>query len=286
MTRTVVITGASSGIGRASALLLARSGFTVFAGVRKASDADALRREGGEHVVPLLVDVTDRDMIASAAEEVERRVGEHGLDGLVNNAGVGLAVPMESVPLDEVRRLFEVNVFGQLAVTQAFLPAIGRARGRIVDVGSVGTHVALPFGGVLAGTKSALGAFNDALRLELRPFGIRVVLIEPGSIHTPAVEKTLGAAESAVRALPIEAAERYGEMLRTFMRRAYEREKRGSPPEVVARVVLEALTARKPRARYLAGKDAWRLATLPRVLPRRLLDRVELRLLGLPAKTG
>jgi NAD(P)-dependent dehydrogenase (short-subunit alcohol dehydrogenase family) len=234
----------------------------------------------------LRIDVTDGTSITSASERVTERTGARGLDGLVNNAGIGLAVPLEHVALADVRRLFEVNVFGPLAVTQALLPALRLARGRIVDIGSIGAHLALPFGGVLNGTKSALAALNDALRLELRPFGIHVVLVEPASIATPAVAKTLGGADEAIRALPSAGAARYGASLRTFMEKGYQREKHGSPPDVVARTVLEALTARRPRSRYRVGKDARPLAWLPRLVPGPLLDRLELRFLGLPAKFG
>jgi NAD(P)-dependent dehydrogenase (short-subunit alcohol dehydrogenase family) len=200
----------------------------------------------------------------------------------VNNAGIGLAAPMESVPLDEVRRVLEVNLVGPIAVTQALLPAIRRARGRIVNIGSIGAHVALPFGGVLSGSKSALASVSDALRLELRPFGVEVVLVEPAAIATPAVEKTLGGPDAAVRALPEDAVHLYGASLRTFMKRAYAREMQGSSPEIVARVVLRALTAWRPRVRYFVGKDARRMVWLSRVLPARLVDRLELRVLGLP----
>jgi NAD(P)-dependent dehydrogenase (short-subunit alcohol dehydrogenase family) len=283
--QTVLVTGASSGIGHATAKTLASHGFEVFAGVRKPSDAEKLRADH-EHIRPVILDVGDRASVASAAERVERELAGRGLDGLVNNAGTGLAAPMEYVSLDEVRRQLEINVIGQLAVTQALLPLVRRAVGRIVNMGSVGAHIAIPFGGVLCAAKSALTSFNDALRLELRPFGIHVCLIEPASIATPAVDKTLGDAEAVIRALPDEGRARYGTMLRAFIKRAYEREKHGSPPEEVAEIVLHALTDERPRARYLAGKDARRLVALPWALPARVVDRIRLRLLGLPTKFG
>lgn len=277
--RTVVITGASSGIGRASAVRLARSGFRVYAGIRAEADAAALRAEHPA-IEPIAIDVTDATAIAAARQRLEREID--GLGGLVNNAGIGLVAPMEHVPLGEVRRQFEVDVFGQIAVTQALLPLIRRARGRIVNMGSVGGHIAMPFGGVLCGCKSALHAMNDALRLELRPSGIHVCLIEPGSIRTPAVDKTLGDVDRAIQALPLDGREHYGEMLRAFHRRAYQRERSGSPPEVVARAVHHALTATRPRIRYPVGQDARLLATLSRVLPDRWLDAIRIRLFGLP----
>jgi NAD(P)-dependent dehydrogenase (short-subunit alcohol dehydrogenase family) len=284
--RAVVITGASSGIGRATALYMAEQGFRVFAGVRKQKDAETLRTESGGRVVPVELDVTDRATIESAARTVQAQVGEHGLDGLVNNAGIATPAPIEYMSADVLRRQFEVNVFGQVAVTQAFLPLIRRARGRIVNIGSVGSHIALPFGGALCGSKGAFTLLSDALRLELRPFGIHVCLIEPGAISTPAVDKTLGDAEALIGSLPPEGAARYGTKIREFMRRGHERETKGSPPAVVAEAIHHALTARRPRLRYPVGADARMLVTLPRVLPERALDRVRLRMLGMDTKFG
>jgi NAD(P)-dependent dehydrogenase (short-subunit alcohol dehydrogenase family) len=281
-----VVTGASSGIGRSTSLLLARRGFRVFAGVRTEWDAESLRAEGGIRLVPIELDVTHSSSIAAAVELIDEHLGGQGLDGLVNNAGIGIAVPIEGVATDVLRHHFEVDVFGQIAVTQAFLPLIRRARGRIVNMGSVGGHLAIPFGGVLCGCKSAFGSLSDALRMELHPFGIRVSVIEPGSIHTPAVEKTLGDVEGAIAALPPATARRYGPLLRKVARRAYEREKGGSSPDVVARVVYRALTARRPRIRYHVGKDARLLAALPRLLPDRVLDAARLRLFGMPTSFG
>jgi NAD(P)-dependent dehydrogenase (short-subunit alcohol dehydrogenase family) len=284
--KAVVITGASSGIGRATALYLAERGFRVFACIRKQADGEALRTESGGRVVPVVLDVTDRATIASAARAVQEQLGEHGLDGLVNNAGIATPAPIEYMTEEVLRRQFEVNVFGQVAVIQAFLPLVRRARGRIVNIGSVGSHIAIPFGGALCGSKGAFSLLSDALRLELRPYGIHVCLIEPGAISTPAVDKTLGDAEAVIGALPPEGAARYGTKMREFMRRGHERETKGSPPEVVADAIHHALTARRPRLRYAVGADATMLVTLPRVLPDRALDQVRLRMLGLRTAFG
>jgi NAD(P)-dependent dehydrogenase (short-subunit alcohol dehydrogenase family) len=284
--KSVVVTGASTGIGRATAMLLAKRGFRVFAGVRNPWDAESLRSEGGARVIPIQIDVTDARSIAAAVDEIEQHLDGEGLDGLVNNAGIGVAVPVEGVAAEILRHHFEVDVFGQIAVTQAFLPLIRRNRGRIVNMGSVGGHITMPFGGILCGCKSALGSISDALRLELHPFGIRVSVVEPGAIHTPAVEKTLGDVEGAIAALPVATARRYGPLLRRVVRRAYEREKNGSPPEVVARVVHRALVARRPRIRYRVGRDARLLTALPRFLPDRVLDAARLRVFGMPTSFG
>ena len=281
--KTVFITGASTGIGHASAIHLSRNGFLVFAGVRKTSDADRLTKAGGDNVVPVAIDVTDDASIAAAVESVRPRLAARGLDGLVNNAGIGISGPVEHVTKATLLHQFEVNVFGQIAVTQAFLPLIRQARGRIVNMGSVGSHISMPFGGALCATKSAFLSLNDALRLELHPFGIHVSMIEPAAINTPATDKMLGDVDAVIAALPPEGKVRYGDMLREFTRRAYEREQAGSPPEVVAAAVLHALVDEHPRARYPVGKYSTVLVNLPRFLPDNLLDRIRYRMFGLPA---
>lgn len=283
---SVFITGASSGIGRATALLLAGHGFRVFAGVRKPTDGASLASQSAGRIVPIEIDVTIPDAVTAAAQKVDEQVGDDGLGGLVNNAGIGTPAPVEYMGTEALRRQFEVNVFGQVAVTQAFLPLIRRGKGRIVNVGSVGSHIAIPFGGALCGSKGAFTLLSDALRLELRPYGIHVCLIEPGAISTPAVEKTLGDAEAIIAALPPEGAARYGDKLREFVRRGHAREANGSRPEVVAEAIRHALTARRPRLRYAVGKDARMMVALPRILPERALDRLRLRTLGLSSTFG
>jgi NAD(P)-dependent dehydrogenase (short-subunit alcohol dehydrogenase family) len=281
--QVAVITGTSSGIGRACALLLAREGFQVFAGVRRPEDGDKLVVETGNRLIPLIIDVTDIASITAAVKDVTVRLQGRGLGGLVNIAGIGVSGPLEYVTTAEVLKIFQVNVFGQLAVTQAFMPLIRKARGRIVNMSSVGAHLALPFGGVLTASKGALGLMSDALRMELRPFGVRVCVVEPGAIRTPAVEKTLGDVEGVIRRLPTEGARWYGDMLRAFTKRAYVTELNGSPPEVVARAVHHALTAARPRIRYTVGKGAKLLTILLRLLPDRLLDSIRTRIFGLSA---
>ena len=191
---------------------------------------------------------------------------------------------MEYATDEEMRKIFEINVFGQIAVTQAFLPMLRRAKGRIVNIGSVGVHIALPFGGLLNASKSALRSLNDALRLELRSSGVRVVIVEPGAIKTPAVDKTLGDVEGVIRSLPAKGAEEYGDVMRTFARRAYAMESHGSDPDVVARAIEKALSADRPKVRYAAGKHATVLALVGILVPAVVLDVVLLRVLGLHRK--
>ena len=284
--KTAVVTGASSGIGRASVRKMIEAGWRVFATVRKSEDGASLRSAFGGGVTPLFLDVTDRASITAAAEQVGSQLQGQGLDGLVNVAGIGMARPIEYVALSDLQEAFDVNVFGQIAVTQALLPLLRKARGRIVNISSVGAHIAIPFGSLINASKSAFGMFSDGLRLELRPFGIRVLTIEPGSIATPAVEKTLGNIEAVIRNLPDAAVTQYGDMLRRFAHRAYEREMKGSPPEVVADAVRHALTAARPRTRYRVGKDAKLLTTMPKILPDAILDAIVLRIAGMPTRFG
>jgi NAD(P)-dependent dehydrogenase (short-subunit alcohol dehydrogenase family) len=283
--RAVVVTGASSGIGRASALMLARSGFRVFAGVRKEEDAEALEETApAGRLKPLFIDVTDEHLVASAASTVEEAVGGEGIAGLVNNAGIGEAWPLEYVPLEEFKRQFEVNVFGHLTVTQAFLPLIRAATGRIVNVGSVGGRITMPFGGTLSAPRHAFVAVNDALRMELYPWGIHVALIEGGSISTRAVDKLEAAAEATIEGLPVAGRARYAGSYRTAVAHAVARTRAGSPPEVVADAIFRALTEPTPKTRYMVGADARVLLALSAVLPDRLFDRLRFRVFGLQGK--
>ncbi|HEY7486482.1 MAG TPA: SDR family oxidoreductase [Streptosporangiaceae bacterium] len=288
--RAVVVTGASSGIGRATALALAEAGWHVFAGVRRYADGEKLRasvpdrRTGG--VTPLLMDVTDTATVEEAATQVARVVGDEGIAGLVNNAGIGVAWPMEAVPAAELRRQYEVNVFGQVAVTQAFLPLLRQGRGRIVNIGSIGDRLTIPFGGPLASSKWAIASITEALRLELRPWGIHVILIEPASIHTDAVDKLETDAERVLERLSDVQAALYADSYRSMIRNMVASERVGSKPDVVAEVILRALTAKRPKTRYLAGKDSRRLAFLARWAPDRLFDRLRVRMFGLPKEFG
>ena len=264
MIRSVLVTGASSGIGLTSAVRLARSGWHVYGGVRNAADADALREQ---RIEPVELDVTDAVQIAAAAEAVGLE-----LHGLVDNAGIAIAAPLELVPLDELRRQLEVNVVGQIAVLQAVLPALRRARGRVVLMGSIGGRSALPFLGPYAASKHALEAFADSLRVELRPFGIAVAIIEPGSIATPIWRKGIERAQELSADFEPDRAALYGHAVARFREVAVSRGL-GVDPDVVARAVEHALTASRPKARYLVGRDAHLRAWIER-LPTRLRDRV------------
>src|SRR5919109_947675 len=274
--RSVLVTGASTGIGRACALDLDRRGLRVFAGVRKEADGDALRAESSR-IEPVILDVTDQASIEAAV----KTIGDV-LYGLVNNAGITVAGPLEYLPVDDVRRQFEVNAFGQLAATQAFLPAIRNARGRIVFMSSVGGRVpSSPFLSPYNASKHALESFGDALRVELAPWGIHVALIEPGSVATPIWDKGVSAATEMRKGLPPEAEERYGEAADRAQKLAEATGKRGIPAQKVAEKVAHALLARHPRARYLVGADARAQTMGFALMTDRFRDRVFKRLMGL-----
>jgi len=281
MVKSIVITGASSGIGRATAVRLAQKGWRVFAGVRKQFDAPGTPPESPGSVESVLLDVTSRESIANAAREVTARLAGSGLDALFNNAGVGLVSPVEYTSVDKLREIFEINLFGQIATIQAFLPLIRMAKGRIVNTGSVGDHLTPPFVGPISSSKAAFASMSSALRLELRPQGIEVCVIEPGAINTPAVGKTLGVVETTIAGLPPEGVALYADPLRRMAHVFAENEYAGSPPETVAEVVERALTDPKPRTRYPAGKDSVKLALLARFLPEKWLDIAVLRTFGL-----
>lgn len=281
-TDAVVVTGASTGIGEACALHLTRVGFRVFAGVRRTVDGEALERKAAGPLTPVLLDVTDASSIRSAAATVTAALEGGGLAGLVNNAGIVVVGPLEFVPLDDLRQQLEVNVVGQIAVTQAFLPLLRRGRGRIVNMGSSSGHMPTPFLGPYAASKFALGALNDTLRMELRAWGLHVALVEPGSMATPIWRKARSAADERAKGMPAEAGRLYGAIFDLIGKAAGRSERAGRDPAVVARVVETALTSTRPRARYFVGTDARIGAILSSLIPNRMRDDLIRWRIGLP----
>jgi NAD(P)-dependent dehydrogenase (short-subunit alcohol dehydrogenase family) len=266
---SVLITGASTGIGAACALALDQRGYRVFAGVRRAADGEALRQKASPQFTPLLLDVTDAASIAGAARWLEEQTGGGSLAGLVNNAGIAVAGPLEFVTPERLRQQFEVNVVGVLALTQALLPLLRRGPGRIINISSVSGRLASPFVGPYCASKFALEALSDSLRVELNPWRIPVSVVEPGVINTPIWQKSLAANAGVMDEMPSESRELYGREVAAMQQ--FARTAKGLEPAAVARVVMQALTAARPKTRYVVGIDA-RLGVLLSRLPDRLRD--------------
>jgi NAD(P)-dependent dehydrogenase (short-subunit alcohol dehydrogenase family) len=249
MAKAVLVTGASTGIGEATALRMRRAGWDVFAAARKDEDLERLRAEG---LSPVKLDVTDAESITVAQAALDER----GLHGLVNNAGVAVSGPLEYLPLDELRHQLEVNLVGQVAVTQAFMPNIREGRGRIVNVSSIGGRFALPLVGPYAASKFGLEAVSDSLRRELRPWGIHVSVIEPGAVVTPIWERGRETADRLETEMGPEARSRYGKLADRIRQETEKIPERGIEPDEVAKAIEQALTAARPKLRYVVGRDA------------------------------
>jgi NAD(P)-dependent dehydrogenase (short-subunit alcohol dehydrogenase family) len=284
-----VVTGASTGIGRASALMLTRLGWQVYAGVRSEEAAEDLRTAVDGHprtagrLTPVQLDVTDEAAIDAARNLVAGEIAPGELVGLVNNAGTTIPCPIEYLPLDEFRRQLEVNLTGHLAVTRAFLPLLRRPGARIVNVSSPGAKIAAPFMAPYVAAKSGLEGLSGVMRVELAPAGIHVAVIEPGYVSTGMRHKLSRDTDTVLSRLPAAAVERYGAALRTVMDRVVSEAEHGAHPDVVARAIVHALAAPRPKTRYPAGPDARRMLLLARLLPDRVLDRLMARMLRLPA---
>jgi NAD(P)-dependent dehydrogenase (short-subunit alcohol dehydrogenase family) len=279
---TVVVTGASTGIGAACALDCAGRGMTVFAGVRDPRAGEALVAKAGSSLIPITLDVTDERSIVQSVEVVHQVVGEGGLGGLVNNAGIVIGSPLEVIPLPQLRKQLEVNVIGQIAVTQAFLPLLRRGRGRIVNMGSIAGRGTIPLLGPYSASKYALEALTDALRMELQPWGIQVSIIEPGAIATPIWEKSAKEAEVLEASASKEAKVLYGEAVVRVRDAVAQAAQRAISPDVVVRAVHHALTSSHPHTRYLVGSDAKLRAWMVKWFPDRVQDRLLLWALKYP----
>jgi NAD(P)-dependent dehydrogenase (short-subunit alcohol dehydrogenase family) len=267
----MLVTGASTGIGRACAVRFAELGYQVFAGVRKSADGVALRAECSEAIEPVGLDVTSAESIAAALDAL----GDRPLAGLINNAGIATLGPLELLPIDAWRRQFEVNVIGLVAVTQACLPLLRRGRGRIVNVGSIAGRSALPGSGAYDSSKFAVEAITDVLRMELHAWGISVSLIEAGAVATPIWEKSLREADNLSRQVGARRYALYSGLMAAVREEALQAHRHSLPAAAVARVVVRAMTARRPKSRYVVGRDAW-FWLLLNLLPDRWRDRLVL----------
>ncbi len=270
--QSVFITGASSGIGLAATRELEWRGWQVFAGYLPGENLDALKSGASERLTLIPIDITQEADIEAALQIVMKAVGSGGLHGLVNNAGIGLSCPIETMPMVALRRTLEVNFLGHVAVTQAFLPLVRRVSGRIVNTTSILGRVVTPFSGAYCASKFALEAFTDALRLELQPWNIHVAAIEPDIIRTPIWQKTITSLDEFAAELSPEAEYLYGRRYRAMRQSIIDIAAQAIPAERVAAAITHALTAQRPRTRYLVGNEARFAALARRLLPDRLFD--------------
>jgi NAD(P)-dependent dehydrogenase (short-subunit alcohol dehydrogenase family) len=277
---TVLVTGASTGIGRATAQFLDQRGWHVYAGVRKKDDGDSLREDCSDRLRTLYLDVTESSSIEAAISTI--REGSGRLDALINNAGITVNGPLEFIQLSDLRRQFEVNFFGVVAMTQAALPLLRETTGRILHIGSIAGRNAGPLLGPYAATKHAIEAIGEAQRRELSPWGIKVIVIEPGPIASEIWEKGRQAAAQRRRDLSPREDELYGAAIEAVSASIQRLEQDAIGPEEVAKVMEEALIAPRPKPRYLVGKNAKLQAWMVRWLPDRLRDRVILRAMKYP----
>ena len=281
MTGSVVITGASRGIGEACALELDKRAFHVFAGVRRIADAEALKQKASSLLTPILIDITDNQSIQSACDVVYAATRETGLNGLVNNAGIAVAGPLEFIPIAQIRHQMEVNVIGQIAVTQRLLQLLRKGNGRLVNIGSMEGLMAMPFVGPYCASKSAMEALTDCLRMELKPWGISVSIVEPSIIKTQTLENSIKAAEDIVKAMPEQGSNLYAPYFHAARKVADEIVKSAMPYNEVVKAVVHALTAKEAKTRYIVGRHAKLAAIAGRILPDRLRDWYLCRQMGL-----
>ena len=270
----IVVTGASTGMGAATVKELAHRGFHVLAGVRREVDADALRGLGIEGIEPCILDITVESDITAIADRVARDPQRRPLRALVNNAGIAINAPVETLPISQWRQQFEVNLFGHIAITQALLPALLNSSGTVVNISSVGGKVALPTYGAYAGSKFALEAVSDALRREVSAAGIKVVVIEPGAVKTEIAERGITTSEGLKADMTVAQLTRYREVMDAVMAQARSFNETGVSAETAAMVIAKAATTSRPRTRYTIGRDAAILLRISRFVSDRVLDRI------------
>lgn len=269
--RLAVVSGASSGIGAATARRLAAEGFQVLAGVRRKEDAHALKATNLE---PIILDITDGAAVAALVRRIDTDLERRPLGALVNNAGMAVNAPLETYRMDDWRRLFEVNLFGHVSMIQALLPALIASRGTIVNISSIGGKVAMPTYGPYAGTKFALEAISDSLRREVAPFGVKVVVIEPGAVTTGMLERVGDRGEKVIDAMTTAQRGRYASLMQAVVAQAEASVAGGAAPEEAARIITDAITSRHPRTRYTVGRGTGMIVKLTKLASDRVLDRI------------
>ncbi len=283
MSKSILISGASSGIGNALSLALDRQGYQVFAGVRNTNDADALRRQASPRLTPVMLDVTLPDMISAACREVNEKTGGE-LSCLVNNAGINLSGAMEFMPMQDFRQQLEVNLVGQLVLTQACMPIIRKGHGRIIFVSSIAGRLVTAFNGPYSISKSGLIAMADALRLELIPWHIPVSVLIVGSVETPIWVKSIRKAGEIMHRMPAEARALYGSAQKRAGEFYSQAGHSGIPVEQVTRVTHHLIEVAHPKAYVLVGWDAVLFELMAKLLPVRVRDWLVRRNMGLLGK--
>ncbi len=269
MNELVIVSGASSGVGAATALEFAQRGYHVLAGVRRKSDGDLIR---AERIEPIILDITQPADIANVAARVASDPLGRGLRALINNAGIQINAPIEVLPLSEWRSLFDVNLFGHVEMIQTLLPEIIKNKGSIVNITSVGGKIAMPMYGPYASTKFALEAVSDALRREVEQHGVKVIVVEPGAVSTKMLKGVSGMGESIIESMTAEQRERYSSLMYSIVSQAESASRRGLSADKVGRVIVDAATSRRPRTRYAVGNDAALVVRLTEWLSDRMLD--------------
>lgn len=272
MSKTIFISGASSGIGLASALRLHSGGFKILAGVLPGEDITPLTNQNTADIKILPTDITKPDSVATTVAAIQEQVSDNGLFGLFNNAGIAISGPLEGMPIDAIRQQLEVNLIGHIRMTQRLLPLIRQGRGRIVNTTSILGRVAAPFAGPYAMSKYAMEAFTDTLRMELYPDGIHVIAIEPGTIATPIWDKAITHTQAIASEMPPMTQEIYADDLDRYYNLVQRQQGRAISPDAVAQKVTHAFTANRPRTRYVVGTDARLLSVLRTLLPDRAFD--------------
>jgi len=277
----VFITGASTGIGRACALYLDSIGFQVFAGIRRKKDSIYLTKQSNNSIRSILIDITNRSLVLSALKKVKKITGREGLYGLINNAGIAVGGPLESLPISLIQQQFEVNILGHIRVIQTFLPLLRKAHGRIINMGSISGRISAPFAGPYSASKFAMEAITDTLRMELKPWDIQVSIIEPGSVDTPIWQKSIDLAKKNADKCPLSIKKMYNKSFFKSLTVRGKTGKRGISPLIVAKTVGHALSSRKPKTRYVIGRDAKIRLLLAKLLPDKTIDKYILKKLDL-----
>ncbi|GAA2509438.1 SDR family oxidoreductase [Winogradskya humida] len=265
----ILITGASTGMGAATARELAARGYHVLAGVRRESDAPR-----GPHLEPMILDITNPAQIEAVAHRIATDPSHRPLRAVINNAGIAVNAPVELLSMDDWREQFEVNFFGHVAVTKAVLPALHASHGRVVNISSIGGKVAMPTYGAYAGAKFAMEAMSDALRRELAPHGVQVVVVEPGGVKTEMTGRGIERMNNTIATMTPAEHSRYGGLLQAVVNHATAFTTTGQPADAAARIIANAATTPRPHTRYTIGRDAAMLTRLSRILPDRILDRM------------